>query len=196
MRSIAQAFVWWCFPALLGAQTPAAGPAPNGLTPDWDMGAILREMSTHAKRLGPLLERVDAKAWVEKGASETYATQLQSAKDQARTMALDAQTLSQNPEKLSAGLELYFRIEALDRIIANLVDGLRKYQDRGLADDLASLAAENGANRGRFQAYIVNLATEREQECAVADREAQRCRGMVATQPPPASSKANTGRKK
>jgi hypothetical protein len=153
-------------------------------------------MSTHATRLIPILERVDAKAWVEKGASETYAGQLQSASVQAKAMADEAQKLSATPEKLAAGLELYFRIEALDRLIANLVDGLRKYQDPGLADDLASLAAENGVNRGKFQRYLIGLAAQREQECAVADREAQRCRGIVATQPPPQASRANTGRKK
>ena len=184
-----------CFPLLVAAQTPSVF-TPGGLLPDWDMGAILREMSAHATRLMPVLERIDAKAWVEKGASETYAVQLQSAKDQARAMAADAQQLAPTPEKLAAGLALYFRIEALDHIIANLVDGLRRFQDRDLADDLASLAAENGTNRGRFQAYIVSLAFQREQECAVADKEAQRCRGIVATQPPPPSPRVNTGRKK
>jgi hypothetical protein len=178
----------------LCAQAPAPNPQTNGLQPDWDMGAILQEISAHATRLLPALDQIDAKAWVEKGASETYAAQLQSSKDQARALADGARTLARNPEKLSACLELYFRIQGLDQMIGSLVEGARKYQDAATADKLVSVSAENGTNRGRFQTYIVNLATEREQECAVMDREAQRCRGILATQPPPARS--NRGRKK
>jgi hypothetical protein len=158
------------------------------------MGAILQEIGAHATRLLPALDRIDAKAWVEKGASETYAAQLQSSKDQARALADGARALARNPEKLSACLELYFRIQGLDQMIGSLVEGARKYQDAATADKLASLSAENGTNRGRLQTYIVNLATEREQACAVMDREAQRCRGILATQSPPAQS--NRGRKK
>ena len=44
-------------------------------------------------------------------------------------------------------------------------------------------AAENGANRERFQHYIVELAAEHEQEYAIMDHEAQHCRGMLAKQP-------------
>ena len=129
------------------------------------------------------LER--AKAWQAKGASETYAAQLQSSKDQARAIVKDAEALRRNPEKLSQCLQLYFRIDGMEQMINSLVDGIRKYQDPALATQLASQSAENGANRNRFQAYIVSLATQQEQECAVMDQEAQRCRSIVATQPPP-----------
>jgi hypothetical protein len=178
----------------LCAQAPAPNVPTNGLQPDWDVGVILQEIGAHATRLLPALDRIDAKAWVEKGASETYAVQLQSSKDQARALADGARTLARNPEKLSACLELYFRIQGLDQMIGSLVEGARKYQDAASADKLAILSAENGTNRGRLQTYIVNLATEREQACAVMDREAQRCRSIMATQPPP--TQANRGRKK
>jgi hypothetical protein len=85
-------------------------------------------------------------------------------------------------------------------MLGSLGDGIRKYQDPALAQTLVSLSAENGANRNRFRDYIVNLAAQREQECEVMDREAQRCRGVLAALPPPSapkSSKATTaGRKK
>jgi hypothetical protein len=194
MRSRYAVLIGLCGAVLLCAQAPAPNAQTNGLQPDWDMGAILQEISAHATRLLPALDQIDAKAWVEKGASETYAAQLQSSKDQARALADGARTLARNPEKLSACLELYFRIQGLDQMIGSLVEGARKYQDAASADKLAILSAENGTNRGRLQTYIVNLATEREQACAVMDREAQRCRGIMATQPPP--TQANRGRKK
>ena len=194
MLSLQRAIVWVCCPIALIAQAQTPTHPANGLQPDWDIGVILNEMSAHATRLFSGLDRLNVKSWAQKGASETYAVQWQSAKDQARTMADNAKTLARNPEKLSACLELYFRIQALDQMTANLVEGARKYQDGSTAESLASLTAENGANRNRFETYIVNLASQREQECAVMDREAQRCRASLATQPPP--SQSNRGRKK
>jgi hypothetical protein len=193
MRSRGAVLIGLCAAVVLCAQAPAPNPQTSGLQPDWDMGAILQEISAHATRLLPALDQIDAKAWVEKGASETYAAQLQSSKDQARALADGARALARNPEKLSTCLELYFRIQGLDQMIGSLVEGARKYQDVATADKLASLSAENGTNRGRLQIYIVNLAAEREQACAVMDREAQRCRGILATQPP---AQSNRGRKK
>src|SRR5690348_9603178 len=178
MRAALGSLLWISFTALLHGQAPVS--PQSGLLPDWDIRAVLEEMSAHATRLEPLLDQIDAKSWVGKGASETYAAQLQSSKAQAQAIAAGSKALEQNPEKLSACLELYFRIAGLEDMMGSLGDGARRYQDPGLAQRLAALVAENGANRNRLQAYIVNLATQREQECAVMDQEAQRCRGILA----------------
>lgn len=158
---------------------------PTGLEPDWDIRPVLQEIGDHATRLLSALDRIDAKSWVEKGASETYAAQLQSSKDQAKALADGARALAPNPEKLSASLELLFRIEGIETMLTSLEEGARKYQSPADAEALASLSAENGANRERFRKYIVNLAAEREQQFLVMDREAQRCRGIITTQPAP-----------
>ena len=198
MHRASRVWVLWACAAALGAQTqpPAAQPArPAGLDTEWDIGVVLGEIGTHAGRLLPALDRVDAKAWVSKGASETYEAQLESSKQQARALEIGARALSQNPEKLAQSLELFFRIEGLESMLATLEDGLRKYQNRADAEALASLAAENGANRERFRQYLVSLAAERERQLEVMDREAQRCRGIMMSQPPPAAA-GSTGRKK
>ena len=174
----------WACAAALCCQAQSAPQQPAGLEPDWDIGVILQEMSAHAGRLLPLLDRVDVKAWLEKGASATYAAQLRSSKDQATAFADGARDLARNPEKLSVSLELLFRIQGLETMLGSLEEGTRKYQDPALAQTLASVAAENGANRDRFQNYIVNLAAEREHQFEVMDSEAQRCRGILAAQPP------------
>jgi hypothetical protein len=184
MRPALRTLLWLGFPVFLGAQAPAGA----GLQPDWDVSVILGEMSDHATRLLPTLDKIDATGWVAKGASETYVAQLQSSKDQARAMAGDAKALARNPEKLSACLELFFRIQGLEQMIDSLAGAVRKYQSPELAEQLVSQSAENGTNRIRFQTYIVSLASQREQECAIMDKEAQRCRSIVATQPPPKSS--------
>jgi hypothetical protein len=179
--------------ALLRAQAPQA-PPPAGLETDWDVSVVLQELSLHGSRLLPVLDRIDAKSWVAKGASETYAVQLASAREQVKAFSDGAKALARNPEKLSASLELLFRIQAVQNILGSLQEGMRKYDTPAAAQQLAALAAENGVNRERFERYIVNLAASREQEFAVMDREAQRCRGIIATQPPPAAPRSS-GRK-
>jgi hypothetical protein len=191
-RALRGLTLWACAAALYGQAQPAQ-PQPAGLEPDWDIGAILQEMSAHAGRLLPVLDRIDVAPWLEKGASDTYAAQLQSSKDQAKAFADGARDLARNPERLSASLELLFRIQGLETMLGSLEEGIRKYQDPAAAQALASLAAENGANRDRFQRYIVNLAAERERQFQVMDAEAQRCRGILTVQP---AASSNAGRKK
>ena len=169
--------------AALFAQAPSPAPQTAGLETDWDIRPVLTEISAHAGRLLPALDKIDVHAW--KGASETYIAQLQSSKEQARALSAGAKALAANPEHLSAALEVYFRIQGLDSMLNSLVEGVRKYQSPAEASALASLEAENGANRDRFQKYIVNLAAEREQDLAVMDREAQRCRGILTQTPRP-----------
>jgi hypothetical protein len=189
-----RALVFLCAAAWCGQaqQAPAAAPAPQttpaetpaGLETDWEMAPVLEEMSAHAGRLLSELNRVDVRAWVNRGASETYVQQLDSARQQAKALADGAKALARNPEKLSAGLVVLFRIQGLEAMVGSLVEGLRHYQNADEAQRLASLSAENGANRDRFQHYLVNLAADQEQRSQVMDQEAQRCRNLLAAPAP------------
>jgi hypothetical protein len=173
--------------AALGAQTPGQNPQsmgqpatqPQGLETDWEIGGVLKEIAAHASRLTPALDRVDARSWVDQGASETYGEQLQSTKDQARALNEGAADLVRNPERLSALLDVFFRIQAIDSMLGSVEEGIRKYGYKPDAQALANLQTESSSNRDRLQRYIVNLAAEREREFQAMDREAQRCRAVV-----------------
>jgi len=179
-----------CAAAFSAHTQPSAAPQqPAGLESDWDMAAVLQEMSTHATRLLPALDHADAKLWIEKGAPETYAAQLQSCKDQAQALANGAKALARNPETLSAALEVLFREQGLETMLGSVAEAMRKYQSADSAQELVALTAEGGANRDRLQQYVVNLAAEREKEYQVMDKEAQRCRGMVLAAPPTTAKK-------
>jgi hypothetical protein len=160
-------------------QPPAARQQPAGLETDWDIAGALQEIGAHAGRLLPALNRIDARSWVDQGASETYAEQLQGAKDQTQAVADGAKTLAKDPERLPVALELYFRMQSIDSMLASVEEGMRRYQTVASAQGLASLQAESGVNRDRLQRYIVNLAAEREKELRVMDEEAQRCRAAL-----------------
>lgn len=184
MYSALRAITVFACAAALHAQTPAANQPAPGLETPWEMTPVLQEMSAHAGRLLPLLEKVDTRAWVEKGASDTYVAQRESAIEQAQALAAEAKTLAANPERLSVGLQVLFRLQALDTMLASLGDGVRRYQTPREAQELAKIAAESGAGRDRLQRYLVNLAVQRERDYEVMDREAQRCRGILTQAPP------------
>jgi hypothetical protein len=176
------------------AQTQSSTPPAAGLEPAWDIAVVLQEIGAHAERLLPVLNQLDAHAWVAQGASETFVDQLESSRQQALAVAGEAKALARNPEKLSGGLQLFFRMESLETTVASLQEGARKYQATSqAAQALAAVYAEGGANRDRFRSYIVNLAAEREHQFEVMDREAQRCRATLMATPPPAKT---PGRKK
>ncbi len=173
--------------AIAPAQTPA--PSQQGLEPDWDIAQVLEKIAANARNLSPFLDKINATSWIEKGASETYAAQLESSRQQVRAVADGAKALTRNPQKLSASLELLFRIQGVETMLMSLQEGVRKYQSPADAQMLARLVAENGANRDRLQRYIVNLAAEREQDLQVMDREAQRCRALLTQAPGKAQRK-------
>jgi hypothetical protein len=181
-----------CAVALCAQTPPLQAPQQQsaGLETDWDIAAALQQIGDQAARLLPTLNRIDARSWVDQGASETYAEQLQAAKDQTQSVADGAKTLAKNPERLPVALQLYFRMQGIDAMLTSVEEGMRKYQNPASAQALMSLQAESGANRDRLQRYILNLAAEREQELHVMDEEAQRCRGTLTA---PASK---TGKKK
>ena len=167
-------------PAAAGSdQAPAAG-----LENPWEIAPVIQELSDHAGRLLPVLNKVDVRSWVQKGASDTYAAQLQSSKEQAQALQSEAKALAASPERLSMGLQVLFRVQALDSMLASLGEGVRRYQNAKDAGDLAKLAAEAGAGRDRLQRYLVNLAAEKERDLQIMDQEAQRCRGIMTQAPP------------
>jgi hypothetical protein len=171
------------------AQAQSTNVPVAGLEPAWDIAVVLQEIGAHAGRLLPVLDQLDATAWVAKGASDTYAQQLESSRQQTSALANEAIGLSRNPEKLSGALQLFFRMQALETMLNSLEDGARKYQGPQVAQSLSAMFAEGGANRERLRIYIVNLAAEREHQFEVMDREAQRCRATLMAPPPPGRKK-------
>ena len=179
--------------AALYAQQPAPSNSPSsGLEMPWEITPVIQEIGSHADRLLTALDRVDAKRWVEKGASETYAGQLQSCKEQTRALSDGAKALARSPEQLAASIELFFRIQSIEAMLGSIQEGMRKYQSAADAQALAGVGAEGAANRDRFQRYIVALAADRDKQLAIMDKEAQRCRATL-TAP---STVSKSGKKK
>jgi hypothetical protein len=155
------------------------------LADEQQLAALFRGISAHSAKLLPLLDQVRAKEWIEKGAPDTYATQLASLKQQIGAINSEMETLAGNPDKMQDSLKALFRVQTLHRSLDSVMGGLRKYQNPALADLIQAVALEDQEDLGKLQEHILEIANQREQEYLVVDHEAQRCRSVISREPAP-----------
>jgi len=151
-----------------------------------DVITILNGISQHLARMEPMLEQVRAKTWEEKGAPETYAIQYKRVRDQIKKQQQDLAALAQHTDNLQDGMRELYKIQAFHRSLTSVMEGLRKYQNPALADLISAVAAEDQTLQDRFQYYLIQLATDKDAQYQMVDKESQRCRAILSKQPPPA----------
>jgi hypothetical protein len=110
-------------------------------------------------------------------------TQWKSSEAELRYLLQSSQAFSRQPDRLPLALDTYFRMQSMNTILGSLIEGIRKYQNPAVGDLVQGIMNENSGNRERLRQYVVDLATEKEQEFQIADKEAQRCRGTLLRQP-------------
>ena len=177
----------------LPAQPPTGAPsaAEAGVASEWDARKLIDALSAQVQHLKPVVDQVQPADWQSKGASETYVAQWNTAQTQLKYLISSSEAFSRQPERLPLGLDIYFRMQAIDSTLSSLTEGVRKYQNPALASIMQSVIAENSTNRDRLRQYLQDLATQKEQEFQVADREAQRCRAALLGQPQPKTKKVS-----
>lgn len=168
------------FPAAAFAQAPQ----PSVAAP-WDITQTIAALSAQAQRVKPILDQLTPQEWVQKGAPETYVTQLASARQELDYVTNSAKALERQPDRLTLALDTYLRWEAFESRANLVVEAVRRYQNPAVGDLLVGVLADNAANRDKLRDYVTDLASQKEQEFAVVDKEAQRCRDTV-NRPPPA----------
>lgn len=165
-------------PLMASAQTEQPGVAPA-----WDTSKVVAAFSDQAGRLKPILDQLTPQAWVSKGAPEAYVSQWQEARKELGYVTDSAKAFENDPERLTLALDTYLRWQRLASDLASLVEGVRHYQNPAVGDLVVSVLGENSSNRDLLQQHIVDLAAQKEQEFAIADQEAQRCRGVLTKTP-------------
>jgi hypothetical protein len=163
------------------AQAPPA--ADQGVASEWDARKLIDALGAQVQHLQPIIDQVQPAGWLSKGASDTYVAQWSSAQAQLKYLISSSDAFSRQPERLPLGLDIYFRMQSVESTLASLTEGVRKYQNPALASLMQSVIAENSTNRDRLRQYLQDLATQKEEEFQVADREAQRCRAALLKQP-------------
>jgi hypothetical protein len=158
---------------------------------DQQILAVFSGISQHAARLTPMLDQVRPNDWIAKGASDTYGKQLASTQQQIAAVQTDMLAMEQHPDRMTDGLKALFRVQEVHQLLDSLMGGLRKYQNPALADLIESVAAEDHADVENMQQYLLQLASDKEAQFAVVDKEAQRCRATLSRQPAAAPAPAN-----
>lgn len=157
--------------------------AESGLENPWDVRKIVTDLLARSEQLQPLLHNLNPQQWYDKkGAPSTYILQWQTAQRQLNDVKYSTGQLQMQTESLSAALDLYFRLEALETTTRSLAEGAVRYADRSSADKLNALIAENFNSRERLRDYLRELATSAEQNFKIADEEAQSCRAAMSKQ--------------
>ena len=175
---------------------PAQTAPPQGVTAEWDISQMLDALASQAKRLKPILDQLNPQEWVAKGAPDAYVSQWRYAQTELVYLTDSAKALGKQPERLTLALDTLFRMQSLEMRLTSLVDGVRNYQNPAVGDLLVGVLGENSTNRDRLRQYITDLAANKEQEFQIADKEAQRCRGMLGKQAPAPKPVAPPIRKK
>jgi hypothetical protein len=155
----------------------------QGVLSPWDVSQGATLLAAQAEKLTPVLEKLKPEEWSAKGAPAAYVAQAQNARNESTYLIRAARSFEKQPEKLSLAIATYFRMQSLETMVNSLADGVRRYQDPRLGDELTSVVAANYGNRDRLRQYISDLADSREQEFKVMDSEAQRCRADLLRAP-------------
>ncbi len=164
---------------LASAQSAPAG----GVASEWDVRKLLDSLDLQAQHVKPIIDQVKPEAWVAKGAPKAYVMQWATAQAELKYLLSSSDALSKQPERLTLALDTYFRMQALEATLSSVTEGIRKYQNPALADLMQAVVSENSSNADKLRQYVQDLATQKEEEFKIADREAQRCRESLMKQP-------------
>jgi hypothetical protein len=187
VRTLARIAVLFTAPLAI-AQNPAA-PAParaaaaaGGVTPEWDVRTRLTDLAKHTRALEPVLASIKPEDWVKKGASPTYVEQAKSVRSLALHVIVSSRKLADHPDRLSAAIETFFRIESLEQLSSSLAEGILRYQDARLASRFIELMEAISGSRELLRQHMADVAEMRDEEYDVLLAEAQRCRGSAIRQ--------------
>ena len=169
------------------------GQAAPSVPASWDVSKSVSDLAAQVAKLKPVMAQLTPQAWVEQGAPAAYVEQWQSAQQELDYLDQTARTLEKQPEKLTAALDLYFRLQAVEWRLQSLSEGARKYQSSAAGDVIAEAVGVHATKRDQLREYITDLAVQNERQLAVMDREAQRCREeQNALHPAATPTKKNT----
>jgi hypothetical protein len=161
-----------------------------GVSAVWDTARDIEGFSAQVAKLKPLLDQMTPREWVAKGAPDTYVSQWQNAQQELEFLSAAAGNFQKQPERLTAALDTYFRLQAVEWRLESLIEAVRKYQNPAVADLILGTVRSSTASRDGLRQYITDLAQQKEQEFTIIDQEAQRCRTDLLR--PAAPAKRNT----
>ncbi len=178
MRSRTRCALWFFAPAvaLFAGQS-------TGIPPEWEVRKELTTLVEHVQRVRPILDQLKPDDWIKNGAPAGYTEQFKRTRAEIDYLLGSTKALMDRPEKLTAALDAYFRMQSVELLLQSVTVAVRKYQNPAVADLLQAATNQTGTDRDKLRQYILDLAVDREQQFKIADQEAQRCRALLSRQP-------------
>jgi len=178
---------WFVVPAQ--QQTASADHVPVDSS---EVPLLAGQISQRSEHLKPMFGEVHTADWVAKGAPEAYTSQWNSLTEQNRLIQNDMADIAQHPEGMEDVMQALFRVHRFDGDLNSLLGAIRRYQNPALADLIESVATGDQSSVEKLQQYVLDLANDKEKLLSVEDEEAQRCRSILANQPPVHTSTAKS----
>src|SRR5690349_20872487 len=120
-------------PILVCGQATSESSTP-GKSSSWDLSKAMDELTAQANRMKQLVDQLKPEEWTSKGAPDAYIRQWHGAQNEIGYMVDSAHALQKQPEKLTAALDTYFRMQNVELQLTSLADGVRNYQDPAMGD--------------------------------------------------------------
>lgn len=158
--------------------------AQEGTVPRWEIIEVAESLSENARHIQTILGKVRPKEWIQDGAPQGYVDQYATLQADIKNLALSAQGLAREPEKLSTTINTFLWLDRVGSMVSSLAAGVREYQNAAVADLLTTARDRTTAAEDKLKEYMKQRAVDQEAELEIADREAQRCRGDLLKQPP------------
>src|ERR1700682_6278559 len=123
------------------AALPAAAQS-TGVSTEWDVRKMLDNLAQQTQHLQSVLDQIKPDAWVANGAPQAYVTQWNTAHAELKYLLGSTDALAKQPEKLTAALDAYFRMQAMGTTLGSVIEGIRKYQNPAVDGLLARVGKE------------------------------------------------------
>src|SRR6266849_4475483 len=107
--------------ALVSMLPLCAAAQQAGVPTEWDVQKLVEGIASQAGRLLPLIEQIRPKEGVARGASDTYVKQWDAAHSQAASLKLSSDNLVREPARLTAALDVFFRMQNLEDVLTSLI---------------------------------------------------------------------------
>lgn len=148
----------------------------GGVGAEWNTRESILEMSKRLAEVKPILDQLRPREWMEKGAPEAYAQQLESTMTELRGVEWALGNLSNKPEQLSFALDAYFRVQSFRLKVGSMSEAVRRYQNPAVSELIDAYLTESSGSQIQLQRYLKDLTEMKEAELEVMSQEAQRCR--------------------
>lgn len=153
--------------------------AEEGTIPRWEIVELAEDLHRNTGAVDKVLEQIQPFDWISRGAPSVYAAQHETLQEDVNNLALSAQEMIRDPEKLSAAISTFLWLERVSSMVDSIAAGVRRYQSAVLANLLENAGAKVLSGEDLLKQYMRQRAVDQENELAIADDEAQRCRSEM-----------------